>query len=55
MEWPQITMIVLFCIRLYKHAENHGQPLKYNKYDFGSAVAYISITSTILYFGGFWG
>jgi len=54
MEWPQITMIVLFCIRLYLHANNHGEKLRYGYYDFGSAFVHVVITAALLHYGGFW-
>lgn len=53
MEWPQITLIVLFCIRLFIHADRHGERVN-AKYDFFGSLIYVVVNSIILYFGGFW-
>lgn len=52
--WPQVTLIIIWTLRLMLHAVKNGElydpPGKYN---LGATVIGLGVTATILYCGGF--
>jgi hypothetical protein len=54
MQWPQITIIVLWGIRLLVVANMHGKP-KDGFYSLPENMVNVGVTFTLLWFGGFFG
>ncbi len=52
MEWPQITMIVLWFLNICIYASKNGEPREDN-YDLGTTLAAIALSAFLLYHGGF--
>ena len=52
MEWPQITMIVIYSLNIFLALMKHGE--SQGKYSFWTASIATAIGVTILYYGGFW-
>lgn len=53
MEWPQITVIVVWILGLVMHGANHGKLME-QKYNFFIKQIAVSIWVWLLYMGGFW-
>ena len=52
-EWPQWAVAVLMAVNLLFAAHMHGEPR--GDYNFLDAAIAVTLTSALLYFGGFWG
>lgn len=51
---PQVAMIVLFALSLWRNLEKHGEP-RGGSYDFGAALVAVALEGGLLYWGGFFG
>ena len=52
MEWPQITILILYFLHLCIAFSKHGEP-KDSNYNAGVAMFDVGAYIAILYFGGF--